>query len=340
MMTILALTASAYDFMVDGLCYNIIDFENLYVELTYEIFPENQSSNYNNLGGSLVIPERVNYSDETFLVTSIGLRAFGGCSGVTSVTIPNSVTSIGSEAFWECANLTTAKIGDSVKLIQVSAFYGCSKLANIQFPNSLISVQYHAFEGTLWLDRQSDGVVYAGSVAYLYKGSMPSNTSIAIKEGTKGISSNIFKNCWGLLSLTIPSSMTYIDSNAFSGCTNLKSIWCKVASPSNLNIRSGVFTGVPSESCLLTVPVGTSAAYRQINQWKTFSNINEALMLSDTIGDLNCDNVVNGADLNIMVNQMIGTTAYDDEEGATDLNNDERLSGADLNRMISIILEQ
>ena len=33
-------------------------------------------------------------------------KAFDGCSGLTSVTIPNSVTSIGYGAFWGCSGLT------------------------------------------------------------------------------------------------------------------------------------------------------------------------------------------------------------------------------------------
>ena len=52
--------------------------------------------------GNVVIPEEVTYEGKTFRVTSIDGCAFEFCSGLTSVTIPNSVTSIGPRAFDGC----------------------------------------------------------------------------------------------------------------------------------------------------------------------------------------------------------------------------------------------
>ena len=60
------------------------------------------------------------------------------------------------------------------------AFYGCSSLSNITIPDSVTEIYDGAFSKTKWFDNQSDGVVYAGKVAYTYKGDMPKNTKIML----------------------------------------------------------------------------------------------------------------------------------------------------------------
>ena len=52
--------------------------------------------------GNKEIPPTILWERETYIVTSIGNFAFSRCSGLTSVTIPNTVTSIGSSAFDGC----------------------------------------------------------------------------------------------------------------------------------------------------------------------------------------------------------------------------------------------
>ena len=188
---LLPLVASAQGVEIDGICYNL-NAENKTAEVT---------RNPNYYFGEVAIPESVTYEEVTYSVTSIGEYAFSGCKNLSSVTIPNSVTSILFSAFEDCTGLTS-----------------------ITIPNSVTSVRFHAFEGTVWYDNQPDGLVYAGSCVYKYKGEMPNNTTVSIKEGTTCITDGAFDYCNGLTSITIPNSLTFIGNAAFNGCSGLTSV--------------------------------------------------------------------------------------------------------------------
>ena len=144
-------------------------------------------------------------------------------SNIKQVIIKDGVTSIGGSAFEDCTGLTSITIPDSVTSIGGWAFEYCTGLTSIMIPDSVTSIGYDAFYNTAWYNNQPNGLVYAGKVVYEYKGEMPENTSIQLKNGTVSISDFAFGYCSGLTSITIPDSVKSIGEDAFWGCTSLTS---------------------------------------------------------------------------------------------------------------------
>ena len=157
-------------------------------------------------------------------VTSIGNYAFFYCSSLTSIDIPNSVTSIGDYVFFDCNALTSITIPNSVTSIGNYAFSYCSSLASITIPNSVTSVGDSAFENTAWYNNQPDGIIYIGNALYKYKGAMPNNTTLNIRDGIVSVSPRAFYNYGTLAAITIPNSVTSIGDGAFWSCSSLTSV--------------------------------------------------------------------------------------------------------------------
>lgn len=83
--------------------------------------------------GDLIIPNTVEHNSTRYPVMAIALHAFRGCSGLTSVIIPNSVVDIATGAFSNCSGLTSVVIGSSVMASALNSrvFAGCSSLKTV-----------------------------------------------------------------------------------------------------------------------------------------------------------------------------------------------------------------
>ena len=225
---LLAFPATAYDFMVDGLCYNR-NADGTSVTVTSQ---NSNTPSYTSLSGSLTIPPSVTYDGTTYAVTSIGDFAFRSCTGLTSLTIPNSVTEIGLYAFDSCRGLTSADIPNSVTSIGNFAFSTCG-LTSVTIPNSVTSIGNSAFsycrslssitveEGNAIYDSRENCNAIIETATNIFLAGCKNSF---IPNSVTSIGSAAFSGSKGLTSVTIPNSVTLIDSFAFAGCSGLTSV--------------------------------------------------------------------------------------------------------------------
>ena len=264
-------------------------------------------------------------------VTSIGNGAFDSCSGLTSITIPNSVTSVGDCAFFCCSGLTEVSIPNSVTSVGEFVFYECSGLTSVTIPNSVTSIGNGAFEGCSSLT----SIIIPNSVTSIgnstFRGCWKL-TSVTIPNSVMSIGERAFQDCSVLKSITIPNNVTSIGGNAFDNCVNLTSFTCKAISvPATGN---NVFYNVPQSRATLYVLNSTLDSYKNTSPWSRFGSI-LALPEPTLRGDVNGDGVVNGTDIQAIIN-LIVESQYDEK---ADVNEDGQVNGTDIQEVINIIVE-
>ena len=150
--------------------------------------------------------------------------AFESYREIESVVIPNSVKTIGMYAFSGCTNLTSAIIPEGVENIGALSFQNCKALTEVNIPRSVKSVGLLCFFNTGWQNAQPDDEpLYLDG--WLLGPKSPrriiTDNELEIKPGTIGVSVAAFQSYKNLMSVTIPSSIKYVGSSAFLGCTGL-----------------------------------------------------------------------------------------------------------------------
>ena len=204
---------------------------------------------------SVVIPDSVIDIEEAFAyctgltcitipdsVTNIGRSAFENCTSLTSVAIPDRVTSIGGGAFDGCTGLTSITIPDRVTSIGGGAFAGCTGLTSITIPDRVTSIGGSAFSGCTGLTSVTipNSVKNIGERAFRECGDL---TSVTFPDSLVNLGSYAFQNCKSLETVNIKSCANSIGSYAFQGCTALKNLTL----PSNLEtIGQFAFEGCTS----------------------------------------------------------------------------------------------
>ena len=183
-------------------------------------------------GGHVSIREFVGYEGYTFKVTGIGNNAFRGCTGLTSIDLPDGLTSIEDYAFTDCTGLTSIDLPDGLMSIGMGAFGNCTGLTSIDLPAGLTSIEGSTFSyctGLTSIDLP-DGLTSIGTWAF---SECTGLTSIDLPDGVTMIGICAFMDCTGLTSIDLPDGGTHIGYKAFYGCTSLTT----VGMPANLDLE-------------------------------------------------------------------------------------------------------
>ena len=156
-------------------------------------------------------------------ITAIADFAFEDETGITEITLPNSVKVIGREVFSGCTNLEKVTLGNAVTSIGFAAFLNCAKLETINLPASLTAIKAGAFDGCSSLEEIElpEMLTELGEQAF---GGCSALTEITIPAGIEVINHNTFQGCTALASVSFRGVITYIGDNAFARCTSLTSI--------------------------------------------------------------------------------------------------------------------
>ena len=228
----------AQEFTVDNLKYSIVD-NGSGVAVIGHVDGQNAK-------GNLIIPNEVSWKRKKYTVTKIqklafydctgltsisipnsvtciGRAAFYNCTGLTSIFIPNAMTSIGRNAFQDCTGLTSIALPNSITSIDTSVFRGCTRLTSLSIPNSVTRIETAAFAGCLGLTSISipNSVTSIGDIAFY---GCTGLTSITIPNSVTSLGVGTFYNCTGLTSVSLPNSIISTGNTTFGGCTSLTSI--------------------------------------------------------------------------------------------------------------------
>lgn len=240
-------------------------------------------------------------------ITAIDNKAFYGAK-LKSVTIPTSVRGLEDIGlygqpfgFSEIENIYVAYNHPTLVSIdgllynkntmQLLACPGGRK--EIVLPTSVTSIGSRSFCGTIYLTNVNipKEVTFSGTTKIFYLSSI---TSAIIPEGSTEIPQDMFYKCFNLNSVTIPegvkiiqsgnfgysalesvtlpSTIEQIISDAFSQISTLKEVHCKAVTPPSC-YNTPFYNS--QTNCILYVPTGSLNAYKSADVWKEFSEIRE-----------------------------------------------------------------
>ncbi len=310
-------------------------------------------------------------------LVSVGDYAFAGCSSLQSITLPASVTTVGCGAFMRCTSLTSLTVAPSSRLcsLDATALMDCPSLTTVNLGGALQTMGDRVLAGTGitsldladsnnlttmgdWAVVQTpvqaaqlpSGLTNLGKGAFFYDtdlnriqlgGSLASISDYAFAgtgltepvdmTGVTELGDYALYNVSQLSVVELPATVTWVGSYAMAGMLGMTEMISNAEEVPQLG--ENVWAGVNQSIIPLTVPKGSIPLYKEAEQWKEFLIANTWLR-----GDVNADGEVNIADINALLDIILGKAVDHDTWLRADVNEDGEINIADINALLDIIL--
>lgn len=185
---------------IEGMVYRLYEDKTAGIVVTYEDHPSD-----------LVLPEKITYEDEDYILAGIEARLFD----LTSIVLPKTIAYIRPKAFTGCAKtLRSITIPGNVKFIGEQAFKDCEALTSVVLEDGVLAIGDMAFSRckNLTTIEMPDTVLFLGRGAF---SSCTNLQSVTLSHKLTQIGKFCFEGCGNLTSIVIPRSVTKLEDGAF-----------------------------------------------------------------------------------------------------------------------------
>ena len=279
---------------IDGMYYNLNE-SALTAQLTYA------SGTFGGYAGEVIIPSKIEYNGNVYVVNSINDRCFYNCNNISSITIPATIKSItGTSTFYGCRGIKNVIIEDcddpitiagckyNTEIGNTEATFHFSKLENLYVGRSIVYTGVSNSESPFSNQTKLSNVIVGDKVKQLPNGFIygSSITHIKLPDGLKSIGIYAFGFCENLEELVIPSSVTSLGYNM-----------CYSSGIKELYIGDGVEIlshGICS-SCdnLQNVYLGSSITSFERATFNNCTNLKYIYLFSDNVVNLEGNSIPN-----------------------------------------------
>ena len=265
--TLTGMVVAGDKFTVAPLTYKVVDPAAHTCEVTW---PSDESE----YAGVTSIPATVAWNGQTWDVTAVGRLAFSQVTGISEITLPESIKTIGDAAFWE-SSLSKITIPASVTTIEGSAFES-SELTEITIPETVTSL------GTdvLYTCKKLETINYRTPIDSIPGGFAQGCVMLRhfdIPQTVRRIGEFAFSECEKLTGVVLPAQLETLERFAFAYCPEIT----YMEIPETVTtLGHGVFyqTGLTEASLpehITVIPDGFYQCCTALTEFTTSNNVTE-----------------------------------------------------------------